>query len=296
MKFVRIQNALFLLLAMAVLLGMAAKGQAVEAAGDPDVSSVKSGNWSDPTLWSNGSVPSAGESVAIKSGHTVVYDVFSDSVLGEVAIQGTLRFSRNTSTRLKTNDNIMVMTGGFLDMGTSADYIPQNVKAEVIWQLSQSQANAYKGGPRFEPTDKGLWAMSGSRWEVNGAPLLRTWSKLVGDAPAGATSVVVANNVADWPIGGAAVITQTNDPDNSTSGSRYQNEIRTVTRVEPLSGGKTRVTFDQPLAYSHQGTAHYQGEVGLLSRNVRFETQIEGVSESTLIPTWVPASSPTPCG
>jgi hypothetical protein len=294
MKFARIQSALFLVLAMAVLVGMVAKGQdgqSVEADGDPDLSSVKSGNWSDPTLWSDGAVPSTGKSVAINSGHTVVYDVLSEEVLGEVSIQGTLRFSRFTSTRLKTNDNIMVMAGGFLDMGTSAYFIPRDVKAEVIWQLSQDQVNAYKGGPHFEATDKGLWAMSGSRWEVNGAPLLRPWSKLAGDAPAGATSVVVENNVADWPIGGAAVITQTSNPaiptvdsmGRSTYRFQFENEVRTVSGVEPLEGGKTRVTFDQPLAYPHQGTAPYRGEVGLLSRNVRFETQIEGVDEARLI-------------
>ncbi|HEU0021246.1 MAG TPA: G8 domain-containing protein, partial [Dehalococcoidia bacterium] len=105
MKFTRVRTALFLVLTLAVLMGMASRGhdaQPLEAAGDPDVSSVKSGVWSDPTLWSSGQVPTSGKSVAINSGHTVEYDVLSDQVLDEVSIQGTLRFSRKTSTRLET--------------------------------------------------------------------------------------------------------------------------------------------------------------------------------------------------
>ena len=35
------------------------------------------------------------------------------------------------------------MGGGQLDMGTPVDYIPKEVKSEVIWVLTQEFASAY---------------------------------------------------------------------------------------------------------------------------------------------------------
>src|SRR3989344_1270963 len=97
------------------------------------VISVKSGNWSDPSVWSGGFTPRAGDDANIVSGHTVIYDVFKNDVLNRVMVHGTLKFSRSVDTRLKTKENILVMSGGYLNMGTPNDYIPRNVKAEVIF-------------------------------------------------------------------------------------------------------------------------------------------------------------------
>ena len=241
------------------------------------ISSVKSGNWSDPTVWSTITVPKAGDSVTIKAGHTITYDVLSDNVLGEVGINGTLKFSRTINTRLKTNDNIIVMMGGFLDMGTNTDFIPKNIKSEVIWVLTQAQADAYVGGPLFQAPDKGLWAMDGGRWEAYGFPLVRTWSKIASDAIAGSTSVNVDNDVSDWYVGGTVVITQTSMPT-----ARFENELRTITALEKLLDGKTKITLDKPLTYKHDGSGPFKGEVGSLTRNILFKTELLGANEATL--------------
>src|SRR5688572_4832974 len=44
---------------------------------------VKSGNWSDPTLWSTGAVPGAGASVDLGA-HFVTYDVVSTSKIKHI--------------------------------------------------------------------------------------------------------------------------------------------------------------------------------------------------------------------
>ncbi len=243
------------------------------------LASLKTGLWSDPSVWSLGRAPVAGDVVTVAAGHTVTYNVLSDAVLGEVNVVGTLKFSRSVNTRLKTSDNVMVMMGGFLDVGVASDYIPKNIKSELVWVLSQAQADAFVGGFDFNAADKGLWVMDGGRWEVHGSPLLRTWSKLSGDALAGASSVVVEGNVTDWPVGGTVVVSSTRVSVDSVS----QNEIRTVSAVAGLADGKTRITFSSPLSFKHDGVASFRGEVALLSRNVLLKTELLGVAESVFV-------------
>jgi len=213
-----------------------------------DVSSIKSGLWSDGSTWSTGIVPKAGDSITIAAGHTVTYDVLSDEIINDVTIDGTLYFSRTTNTRLKTNGNIMVQANGFLDMGTASDFIPKNVKVEIIWNITQAQADAFVGGPPagsftpadFQLTDKGLWVFPTGRWEVHGAPLVRTWSKLAQDANAGVTDVVVENDVTDWYIGGTVVFSSTRSPREyyiTSAGSerirwKLENELKTIQDLE----------------------------------------------------------------
>lgn len=264
--------------------------------------SVGSGNWSDPHVWSNGIVPLAGAIVTIRAGDTVVYDVVNDAVLGQVTIDGMLYFSRETNTRLKVGNHILVQPGGYLNMGTPTDYLPASIKAELRFVLTEAQANGFVGAPldgishnhhnstHFESPDIGLWVFEQGRWDVDGAPLLRTWSKLAGDAQAGAKTVVVENNVGDWYVGGQIVLTSTRNPvqyflrksdGRELSSTVLEHEIRIVKAIEVLASGQTRITLDQPLAFAHAGTAPYQGEVALLTRNVVVSTELAGVDEAT---------------
>ncbi|MCH8031594.1 MAG: G8 domain-containing protein, partial [Bacteroidetes bacterium] len=146
---------------------------------------------------------------------TVVYDVFSDAVLGGVVIDGILKISRTVTTRLKTNANIVVNGGGFLDMGTESDSIPKTVNTDIIFVLPQGKSfagNAADGTPIDIDNDTGLWTMSNGKWELHGAPILRTWSKIAADVQTGAIEIIVENDVTDWHIGGTVVITQTSNP------------------------------------------------------------------------------------
>ena len=295
MRSTRIRTALFLVFAIAVLMGIAPKSQdgySIEAAVVPDVSSIKSGDWSDPTVWDKGTVPRQGNNVTINFGHAVIYDVPSDVVLGTVSVEGTLYFSRTADTRLKTNDNIMVMSSGYLNMGTPSDPIPKHVKVEVIFVLPQGYS--FTGGSDMDLKDKGIWAMG--RWDAHGAPLMRAWTKLAADAPAGATTLTADANTSDWYIGGNVVVTQTSNPYLAIqNGCNYkeacnyvwENEVRTITALQILPGGGTQITLDSPLAFAHQGTGATRGEIGLLTRNVLIRTEIPGVSDATL-DEWLP--------
>ena len=251
-------------------------------------STVQSGNWSDPAVWSTGAVPQPGDSVYVAPGDVVEFDTTYDQPLGEVSIDGTLRFSRTVSTRLKVNDNILVNASGLLDTGNAGDPIPSSVSAEVTFVLPQGAA--FLGGPTYVPGDTGLWVFG--RWESHGAPLVRTWSKLVLDAPAGSTTVTVENGVTDWTIGGTVVVSPTNNPVEwyfrSSDGKEvedfdFQDEVANIVDLKALPGGQTRITLDQPLAFLHDGTPPFRGEVGLLTRNVKVTTEVTGLSDPSFI-------------
>ena len=61
-----------------------------------------------------------------------------------------------------------------------------------------------------------------------------------------------------------------------------ENEVRTITALEPLGDGSTRITLNGPLSFFHKGTGTERGEVGLLTRNIRITTDIIGVDETSL--------------
>jgi hypothetical protein len=96
------------------------------------ITSVKSGLWSDPTVWDIGTVPANGDSVTIAYGHTVTFNVdqsgFSLGLAG-LTINGTLTFiADGTRTYLKMADNI---TGsGALYVGTQASPIPPSTDGQ----------------------------------------------------------------------------------------------------------------------------------------------------------------------
>src|SRR5262249_3532647 len=103
----------------------------------PNIVSVKSGNWSDPTVWSLGRLPAAGEIVDINPGTTVTYDVNDSSAAAtlntlEIQATGKLTFRTDVTTQLNVV-NLVVLQGGELDIGTQANPVASNVTAQVVF-------------------------------------------------------------------------------------------------------------------------------------------------------------------
>src|SRR5262249_22653570 len=101
---------------------------------NPTITAARTGNWSDPAMWSLGRLPAAGDVVSIGANMVVTYDLVSDVPVKTVAIQsgGSLQFRTDVNTRL-TVINLLVMPGGQLQIGTTANPVPVGVKAEVVF-------------------------------------------------------------------------------------------------------------------------------------------------------------------
>jgi hypothetical protein len=232
----------------------------------PTISSVQSGSWSDPAIWTGRRVPGRGDAVLVAPGHTVTYDTYSDVEIRRLQIQGTLTFARQRATRLDVG-NVVVDRGGVLEMGTSDDPIPATATAEIRFVISSTAMCT--GGMGFVEGDIGLWVMSGGRWEAHGAPVRATWSKLAAPAQAGTSIVRVVDDVTDWQPGSWVVVTPTDLGRRTAQQAQAypQYEEFQVVRATARSG-ITELQLSGTLRYTHDANGDTVGEVALLSRNV----------------------------
>ena len=100
----------------------------------PTVWSVASGNWSNPTTWSTGTVPTAGAIVDIMNGDLVIFDLANSPTYNTVEVQngGDLNFRTNASSTLNVG-NLEVLQGGCFCIGTPTAPIPANITDQVIF-------------------------------------------------------------------------------------------------------------------------------------------------------------------
>jgi hypothetical protein len=245
--------------------------------------SAKTGNWSDSATWENGRAPQAGDSVQVRPGHSVTYDVTSDAGLRMIHVGGTLTFSREKSTKLKVG-LIKVQRGeqevtedGFacaahalveqvddskgplpvLEIGTADRPIPAGVTTVI--QLAAVAGQNAETCPAI--------INCGGRWDVHGAPMSRTWVKLAVQANNGSSTVELAERVTGWNAGDRIILTETRMLDEVKADEPSGSEERTIVSI---SG--TTLKLDKPLAQVHHAADSGRGEVANLSRNVVIES------------------------
>jgi G8 domain len=298
-------------LGLALLLGGLARGEstAFDAAPSRLIQSAGSGPWSAPTTWVGGAIPSAGARVQVRAGHTVRYDVVSDSVIRSIHVAGTLSFAGDRDTRLAVG-LIKIQAGddasedGFdceahaikgmsgmarpaLEVGTSDRPIEREHNAVI--RLSYVDGMDRKTCPSI--------VCCGGRMDFHGASMSRTWLKLGATASEGASEVRIAEPVTGWRVGDRVIVTATRG-DNGTGGTRrktgdkpasatptspatYRTDaepgVPTYTEDRTITGiDGERLTLDRALDFEHLGEGAYRGEVANLSRNVVVESADPG--------------------
>lgn len=107
---------------------------------------VKSGRFTDPTVWDTGTVPGAGSVWAVAAGHVLVGDNNSDVIFKDALVEfgGTFRLANDTDTKWRL-DTFMSMTNLILvDKGVSAT--PGKTKHQFIWHIQQAPGTTTRGG------------------------------------------------------------------------------------------------------------------------------------------------------
>ncbi|MCA9308318.1 G8 domain-containing protein [candidate division WWE3 bacterium] len=120
---------------------------------------VKSGSWSDSSVW-GGTLPSQGSRVVINPGVNVLIDSKINTPLMSVRVDGTLKFKRDVETELIV-DTLVVSSTGVLDMGTKEDPIKSNVSAILtINDFNNGLDTTNSNSPDYDPLKIGQGLIS----------------------------------------------------------------------------------------------------------------------------------------
>ena len=221
----------------------------------PTAVTTKAGQWSDPSIWSSGSVPVAGDIVTIAEGTDVVLDV-SPPALHGMNLDGKLSFANSADLELTTE---WILMRGELHIGSEDN--PHTRNATITLTNTVPDENIMGMGDRGIMIMGGVMNLYGDREH--------TWTKLAETAEAGSSSINVLD-ARDWRVGDNIVLA-------STDFNPRQAETRNITAID----GNT-LTLDEPLEYMHYGEITYdvdeRGEVGLLTRNITVQASPDAES------------------
>lgn len=226
----------------------------------PNVWRVRDGYWNDPSVWNTGTVPQAGDNVAVTH---LTFDLAGDRTL-----------------RVKT---VAVNVTGTVTIGTPQSPVPLSRK--IVISLVDGD---------YEPNDpqkfsRGL--LSTGKISVHAVKQPTERAHASGALLAGMTTFSVMENVQHWSVGDKVVFADTRrlvSKDSSAknpglpfeAGFTSATEVRTITAV---SDDGFTFTVDQPLSFDHQAQLDDLGEIqfwpviGHLSRDVvvRSETHLK---------------------
>lgn len=221
------------------------------------ITSVKSGNWSDASVW-GGKVPGSADTPVISSGHTIVFDMATTTVAGlNISAGGTLSFNPVATVTLQTNKNVVVL-GKLVMKPTSA------ANNHTLRFINVNENNFVGGGMDVLASDVGLWVMGAGALDLLGASKT-SWTNATGAISQGATTVNVKSS-SNWRVGDAICIAPTEAPG---VGAAYSTAFEETT-IKSVSG--TSVTLNKATSRPHpQVNNLWTAEVMNLSRNVNIE-------------------------
>lgn len=287
-----------LLLAALTLWSMSLVDRAAMAVLPPAptvIRSQQSGPWSDAMTWEQQQLPQAGQSVQIRPGHTVIYDVNSTAVIRALHIGGRLEFSRDVSTRLECG-LIKIQAGedvSEIGFDCEAHLVPPaagTVRAALmVGSTTQPIPSTQQAVIRLhhvegmDPTSAPAIVCCAGQMEFHGTPLDRTWVKLDRTAEEGDDHVILVSATSTWKIGDRIVVTGTrrdNAGNERVTGSVIEapfSEERFIKAVEQIPASKqqaarTLLRLDRPLQREHFAEDRFRAEVANLTRNVVIES------------------------
>jgi G8 domain len=231
---------------------------------------IADGNWSAPSTWSNGQLPSSNAQIHIPQGRSIVFDATTPT-LRWLRVDGSLSWAHQQNTQLSI-DTIVVTPLGRITIGSDQNPIAAGVSARISFSASSPIDAAWDP----QRLSRGLLSHGATR--IRGASKIGHVA-LAAPLTAGATQLTLSADPHGWRVGDQIVVTGARKrgsmwpawawtPDANTGVS--EDEVRTIIGVN----GRI-ISFHTALRHPHAAPS----EPGLLlyvantTRNVVFETE-----------------------
>lgn len=231
------------------------------------VTSVKSGNWSDPSVWSGNKLPAAGDIVTIGS-HSITYNV-PNAQIGKLTLgdNGRLTFNPGQSATLEATGNIIIE--GDLVMKPTSPSITHTIRFVGIDESKFSDG----GGLNPLESDVGVWVMGAGKLDLVGAEKT-PWTRAAGSIAQGANTITLEKVPSGWRVGDEIAVAPTKPPGDNKDPSWNVEGFDEAT-ITAISGAT--VTLNKPTAHFHPAVNNtWKAEVMNLTRNVRIEGTATG--------------------
>lgn len=227
------------------------------------ISTVQSGNWSNPATW-GGKLPGPSDIPLISSGHTVTYDMASAGYAGvSISSGATLLFDNGRSATLQSSGNVVVE--GKLTMRPSSASI-----VHILQFINVDESRFVGGGMDVVATDVGLWVMGSGLLDLVGSQKT-SFVHAAGNIGSGDTSISLKSAPAGWLAGDAITIAPTQAP---IVGDAYITGFEDRT-INSISGSS--ITLNAGTVRVHpQINNQWTAEIINLTRNVRIEGTATG--------------------
>ena len=215
---------------------------------------VVSGDWSDSSVWQNGTLPTDGADVYIPAGLILTVDGIIAETLHTIRIDGTLRFNTDVDTEIRV-DTVLGSVDSRFEMGTANTPIADGVTARV------TVADTGEIDRAWDPFGFSRGVLLQGSSSIHGAAMT-SWATLNTAPLAGDTTLTLTTVPDNWKVGDSLVIAGT---DADTTGDE------TVT-ISGLNG--TLVSLDQTLQRDHlPPRAEFQIHVANTTRNAVIESE-----------------------
>ena len=232
---------------------------------------MRSGDWSDPSIWNTNTVPNDNSRVFILENRVVNYDLSSNTRLQIVRIDGELNFLVDRNTKMIVDTLISSPTGNLV-IGTKQNPLPSEFRAEIIFA---------DNGPidtTWDPLHLSRGAVLHGNVTIYGAHTT-TFLPVINNPARGETTIIVNQTPQNWKPGDMIVITGTN-----WEGYRWHNPTRRVEyfgtfdekrTINSINGNQIEV---EALDYDHiapniEGVDGLHAYVAHYTRNVVFKTE-----------------------